>query len=169
MCTPFRQTTDLRQDPFFIGRSAELHQIITNLLQNRHTLITGDRGIGKTRLMQEALSILNGTVHHIDLAKLPRSSERGLCIYIDSLETRPKSPTTKSTKIFHEGHEGLYSFIALSLCSLRPFFVTFVVKWFCGGFSARLLARPRERPEIALFYLPSNAKGGKSCNRSPIL
>jgi len=75
---------DLRQDLFFIGRSAELKQIITNLLQNRHTLITGDRGIGKTRLMQEALSILNGTVHHIDLAKLPRSSERGLCIYIDS-------------------------------------------------------------------------------------
>ena len=75
---------DLRQDLFFIGRSAELKQIITNLLQNRHTLITGDRGIGKTRLIQEALSILNGTVHHIDLAKLPRSSERGLCIYIDS-------------------------------------------------------------------------------------
>ena len=44
------------------------------------------------------------------------------------LETRPKSPTTKSTKIFHEGHEGLYSFITLSLCSLRHFFVTFVVK-----------------------------------------
>ena len=75
---------DLRQDPYFVGRSTELHQIITNLLQNRHTLITGDRGIGKTRLMQEALSILNGTVHHIDLAKLPRSSEPGLCIYIDS-------------------------------------------------------------------------------------
>ena len=84
MCTPFRQNTDLRQDPFFIGRSQELKEIITNLLQNRHTLITGDRGIGKTRLMQEALSILNRTVHHIDLAKLPRSSERRFCIYIDS-------------------------------------------------------------------------------------
>ena len=81
MCS---RSPDLRQDPFFIGRSEELNQIITNLLQNRHTLITGDRGIGKTRLMQEALSILNGTVHHIDLAKLPGSSERGLCIYIDS-------------------------------------------------------------------------------------
>ncbi len=47
---------------------------------------------------------------------------------LEGLETRPKSPTTKSTKIFHEGHEGIYSFIALSLCSLRHFFVTFVVK-----------------------------------------
>ncbi len=102
MCTPFRQTTDLRQDPFFIGRSPELHQIITNLLQNRHTLITGDRGIGKTRLMQEALSILNGTVHHIDLAKLPRSSDRGLCIYIDSpapLSKFMKSLTSELMKL----------------------------------------------------------------------
>ena len=45
---------------------------------------------------------------------------------------------------------------------------TLLVKWFCGGFSARLLARPRERPEIALFCLPSNAKDGKSCNRNSI-
>ncbi len=52
----------------------------------------------------------------------------------DELETRPKSPTTKSTKIFHEGHEGLYSFIALSLCSLRPFFVTSWLNSFAAGF-----------------------------------
>ena len=75
---------DLRQDPFFVGRSQELNQIITNLLQNRHTLITGDRGIGKSRIMHEAIALLNGTVHRIDLVQLPRSSERGPCIFIDS-------------------------------------------------------------------------------------
>lgn len=88
--SPFR---DLRQDPYFVDRSAELKQIITNLLQNRHTLITGDRGMGKTRLMQEAISVLNGTTHRIDLAKLPRSSERGLCIFLES-----PSPLSKLIK-----------------------------------------------------------------------
>lgn len=77
-------SSDLRQDPFFVGRSAELNQIITNLLQNRHTLITGDRGIGKTRLMQEAIGILDGTVHRIDMSNLPRSLECGVCLFIDS-------------------------------------------------------------------------------------
>ena len=76
--------SDLRQDPFFLGRSHELNHIITNLLQNRHTLIAGDRGIGKTRLMQETLAILNGAVHRIDILELPHSSECDLCLYIES-------------------------------------------------------------------------------------
>ncbi len=84
---------DLRQDSFFVGRSQELNQIITNLLQNRHTLIIGDRGIGKTRLMQETLAILNGAAHRIDILELPHSSERGLCLYIDS-----PSPLSKFIK-----------------------------------------------------------------------
>ena len=62
--SPFQ---DLRQDPFFVGRTHELNQILTNLLQNRHTLITGDPGIGKTRLMQEVTLVLNGNVHRIDM------------------------------------------------------------------------------------------------------
>ena len=75
---------DLRQDSCFVGRSAELNEIITNLLQNRHTLIIGDRGIGKTRLMQETLAILNGAAHRIDILELPHFSKRGLCLYIES-------------------------------------------------------------------------------------
>ena len=43
----------------------------------------------------------------------------------------------ESTKIFHEGHEGIYSFIALSLCSLRPFFVTSWLNGFAAGFRPR--------------------------------
>lgn len=43
--------------------------------------------------MQEALAILNGAAHRIDILKLPRSSERGLCIFIDS-----PSPLSKLIK-----------------------------------------------------------------------
>ncbi len=84
MGTPSRPTGGLRQDPYFVGRSHELNQIITNLLQNRHTLITGDRGIGKTRLMREVFSILIGTTRRIDKSGLPHSSEWGSLIFIDS-------------------------------------------------------------------------------------
>ena len=95
---------DLRQDPFFIGRSQELNTIITNLLQNRHTLITGDRGIGKTRLMQEAVAILNGAAHRIDLAHLPRSSERGFSIFIDSPSPLSKFIKHLSSELIRLGH-----------------------------------------------------------------
>lgn len=86
---------DLRQDPFFVGRSQELKQIITNLLQNRHTLITGDRGIGKTRLMQEALWLLTGAAHRIDLPDADRPTEGRIVIFIDS-----PSPLSKFIKRF---------------------------------------------------------------------
>ena len=95
---------DLRQDPFFVGRSQELNQIITNLLQNRHTLITGDRGIGKTRLMQEAIAFLNGTAHRIDLAHLPRSSECGICLYIDAPSPLSKFIKHLSSELIRLGH-----------------------------------------------------------------
>ncbi len=75
---------DLRLDPFFVGRSAEINQIITNLLQNRHTLITGDRGIGKTRLMQEVISAFDGTVHRIDMPTAHLPTDKYAMIFIDS-------------------------------------------------------------------------------------
>ena len=75
---------DLRQDPYFVGRSTELKQIINNLLQNRHTLITGDRGIGKTRLMQEVISLLTGAIHRIDIPAAQLSPGKYVTIYIDS-------------------------------------------------------------------------------------
>ena len=95
---------DLRQDPFFIGRSQELNQILTNLLQNRHTLITGDRGIGKTCLMQEAIAFVNGTAQRIDLAHLPRSSECGICLYIDAPSPLSKFIKHLSSELIRLGH-----------------------------------------------------------------
>ncbi len=83
---PFPQSSypDLRQDLFFVGRLSELRQITTNILQNRHTLITGDRGTGKTRLMQEVIALLTGNVHRIDIptAQLPR--DKYALIFIES-------------------------------------------------------------------------------------
>ncbi len=80
--TPIR--SDLRQDPFFVGRSQELQTIITNLLQNRHTLIIGDRGIGKTRLMHEVISLLTGVAHRIDIPHAQLSPDKYVTIFIDS-------------------------------------------------------------------------------------
>ncbi len=83
---PFSQSPypDLRQDPFFVGRSQELRQITNNILQNRHTLISGDRGTGKTRLMQEVIALLSGNVRRIDVptAKLP--PDKYAFIFIES-------------------------------------------------------------------------------------
>ncbi len=89
---------DLRQDPYFVGRYTELNQIITSLLQNRHTLITGDRGIGKTALIRETISILNGDTHRIGMAgKLPASGRRD-CVRIDS----PAPPSRLIRKLSSE-------------------------------------------------------------------
>ena len=52
---------DLRTDPCFLGRSRELYTIVRNLALGRHTLCIGPRGIGKSRLMREAIAVLNGT------------------------------------------------------------------------------------------------------------
>ena len=95
---------DLRQDTFFVGRSQELNTIITNLLQNRHTLITGDRGIGKTRLMQEAIAFFNGTAHRIYLAHLPRSSKCGIYLYIDAPSPLSKFIKHLSSELIRLGH-----------------------------------------------------------------
>lgn len=59
---------DLRHDLIFLGRREELLQLTRNLMQGRHTLLVGDKGIGKTRLMQEARWILSGRVSRIEVA-----------------------------------------------------------------------------------------------------
>jgi hypothetical protein len=46
----------------------ELRQIVQNLQQGRHVLITGPRGMGKSRLMHEAELVLGGLSHPIFLA-----------------------------------------------------------------------------------------------------
>ncbi len=59
---------DLRHDLIFMGRKEELFQVTSNLQKGRHTLLVGDKGIGKTRLMQEARWILSGRTSRIELA-----------------------------------------------------------------------------------------------------
>jgi hypothetical protein len=59
---------DLRQDQLFLGRADELYELTRNLQRGRHTLLVGEKGIGKTRLMLEAKNILSGRKQRIDLA-----------------------------------------------------------------------------------------------------
>src|SRR5713101_4492513 len=59
---------DLRRDTAFFGRSEEVYQLVRNLQRGRHTLILGEKGIGKSRLMMEARWVLTGRVRRIDLS-----------------------------------------------------------------------------------------------------
>jgi hypothetical protein len=73
MTTDLRHPTssalpDLRHDLVFMGRKEELFQLTSNLQKGRHTLLVGDKGIGKTRLMQEARWILSGRTSRIEFA-----------------------------------------------------------------------------------------------------
>jgi len=60
-------TGDLRNDTAFIGRTAELYEIVRNLLRGRHTILLGNRGIGKSRLMAEAMGILDASKRNMDV------------------------------------------------------------------------------------------------------
>ncbi len=61
-------STDLRQDQVFFGRSDELYELTRNLQRGRHTLLIGEKGIGKSRLMLEAIRILSGKVRSIEFS-----------------------------------------------------------------------------------------------------
>ena len=63
-----QSNTDLRQDMSFFGRTEELYQLVKNLQRGRHTLLVGDKGIGKSRLMLEAKWILTGRTKRIDFS-----------------------------------------------------------------------------------------------------
>jgi hypothetical protein len=54
---PEFDTTPLN-DPLLLGREEEIRQCATNLRLGRHTLVMGERGIGKTAVIVRALSIL---------------------------------------------------------------------------------------------------------------
>lgn len=56
---------DLREDTYFIGRSSELIKVVKNLQNGIHTLLTGDKGVGKSRLLIESVHVLNGCISHI--------------------------------------------------------------------------------------------------------
>jgi hypothetical protein len=62
------QAPDLRQDQAFFGRAEELYELTRNLQHGRHTLLVGEKGIGKTRLMLEAKRVLSGRVRRIEMS-----------------------------------------------------------------------------------------------------
>ena len=55
-------------DRILLGRGEELTRLLRNLQLGRHTLLVGAKGVGKSRLMEEAEGILTGRVRRIDLA-----------------------------------------------------------------------------------------------------
>jgi hypothetical protein len=59
---------DLRQDTIFFDRTEELYQLVKNLQRGRHTLIIGEKGIGKSRLMLEAKWLLTGRIKRIEFS-----------------------------------------------------------------------------------------------------
>jgi len=62
------QSGDLRHDQAFFGRSEELYELTHNLQRGRHTLLVGEKGIGKSRLMLEARKILSGRTRRIEFS-----------------------------------------------------------------------------------------------------
>lgn len=58
---------DVRKDRSFFGRAAELRRVLKNLREGRHTLITGQFGIGKSSLMNEARLLLTGEKHSVEI------------------------------------------------------------------------------------------------------
>jgi hypothetical protein len=74
---PASHPGDLRHDTAFFGRTDELYQLVRNLQRGRHTLVVGEKGIGKTRLMREAKWVLTGRVKRIDLSANIVSRLRG--------------------------------------------------------------------------------------------
>ena len=60
--------SDLYQDKTFFGRREELKKIVVNALLGKNTVIIGKRGVGKSSLIDQAISILNGSIHRIDIS-----------------------------------------------------------------------------------------------------
>ena len=63
------QSGDLRHDQAFFGRTEELYELTHNLQRGRHTLLVGEKGIGKSRLMLEARKILSGRTRRIEFSE----------------------------------------------------------------------------------------------------
>jgi len=68
---------DPRHDESFFGRTDELYQLIWSLQHGRHTLLVGEKGIGKSRLMLEARRVLTGRMRRIDFSATVMARLRG--------------------------------------------------------------------------------------------
>ena len=51
----------------FVGRTAELTELLRNLREGRHTLLVGEKGIGKSELILQAMGIFSGKITRPDL------------------------------------------------------------------------------------------------------
>jgi len=58
-------------DPLFLGREEEIRQVVTNLRLGRHTLVVGERGIGKTAVIVRAVSTIERDTTPDDPTLLP--------------------------------------------------------------------------------------------------
>ena len=65
---------DGRQEAIFVGRDNELGELLENIRSGTHTLIVGERGIGKSALLRKALQVATGELPMIDHA--PRVRDR---------------------------------------------------------------------------------------------
>jgi hypothetical protein len=68
-------------DSFLVGRKEELAALVENIRRGRHTLLVGERGIGKSRLLHEAVGVIQGGAHHLGVSGLARDPSAVLCIY----------------------------------------------------------------------------------------
>ena len=58
-----------RGDSIFVGRDEELRQIVANIRSGTHTLVVGDKGIGKSALVGQAIKAIAGELPKIDLSQ----------------------------------------------------------------------------------------------------
>jgi len=75
---------DVRQDQAFFGREEELRRILKNLREERHTLITGQFGIGKSSLMNEARLLLTGEIHRVEFSSRAAAVRRDSILTVNS-------------------------------------------------------------------------------------
>lgn len=80
-------------DNKFFGREKELKKLVINILLKKHTLIIGKKGIGKSTLAQQAISIVNGSIHRIDISPTTIANE------FNNLQLALKLKQTQQNKI----------------------------------------------------------------------
>jgi hypothetical protein len=83
---PLTGRGDLRDDAVLVGRTEELSMLIDQLSRGRHTLLVGERGVGKTRLMREAVAVVSGKKKLIEnrgwMIEDPGKKERLVPVYV---------------------------------------------------------------------------------------